>query len=93
MVRTLDVQVNESESIGLDLDDLDVDPEDVLDLLSDSQLCPVAVWVKISAEYWKQGYLDQAEKIAQTAISRSLPFLSIKTIPHNLKSLQQTSRN
>jgi hypothetical protein len=71
--RSVDIELNNQEVITVDLDNLDPDPQDVIDLLGDGHP-KVWVWTKVAAEYWNKGYVDAAEKIAQAAIiSASIP--------------------
>lgn len=65
--RTVDIDLNGQEVITVDLDNLDPDPKDILDLLSEGHP-KVWVWTKLAAEYWRRGYLDAAEKIARAAV-------------------------
>ncbi|KAF8629244.1 hypothetical protein AX17_005823 [Amanita inopinata Kibby_2008] len=65
--RSIDIELGGQEVITIDLDNLDPNPEDVLDLLKDGQ-CNIWVWTKLAGEYWRRGYLDAAERIANTAI-------------------------
>ena len=73
--RSVDIELGGQEVITIDLDNLDPNPEDVLDLLKDGQ-CRIWVWTKLAGEYWRRGYLEAAERIALAAIdctSVSLP--------------------
>jgi len=65
--RSIDIELGGQEVITIDLDNLDPNPEDVLDLLKEGQ-CRVSVWTKLAGEYWRRGYLAAAEKIAHSAI-------------------------
>ncbi|TFK25227.1 RNA polymerase II-associated protein [Coprinopsis marcescibilis] len=65
--RSVDIELGGQEVITIDLDNLDPNPVDVLDLLKEGQ-CKIWIWTKLAAEYWRRGYLDAAEKIAQAAI-------------------------
>lgn len=65
--RSIDVELGSQEIITIDLDNLDPDPEDLLELLKDGQ-CRVWIWTRLAGEYWRRGLLDAAEKIAQAAI-------------------------
>ncbi|TFK74286.1 RNA polymerase II-associated protein [Pluteus cervinus] len=65
--RSVDIELGGQEVIAIDLDNLDPNPEDVLDLLKEGR-CKVWVWTKLAGEYWRRGYLDAAEKIAFAAI-------------------------
>ncbi|PFH49770.1 hypothetical protein AMATHDRAFT_76029 [Amanita thiersii Skay4041] len=65
--RSVDIELGGQEVITIDLDNLDPNPEDVLDLLKDGQ-CKIWVWTKLAGEYWRRGYLDAAEQIATAAI-------------------------
>ena len=65
--RTLDIELTSQEVISVDLDNLELNPDDLLEVLKDSQ-SKVWVWTKLAAEYWNQGHLDIAEKLAQGAI-------------------------
>ncbi|KAK7056429.1 protein required for normal CLN1 and CLN2 G1 cyclin expression [Paramarasmius palmivorus] len=65
--RTIDIELGGQEVITIDLDNLDPDPQDVLDLLRDGQ-CSVWVWTKLASEYWRRGYLDAAKRIGDAAI-------------------------
>jgi len=69
--RFVDIELGGHEVITIDLNNLDPNPDDVLDLLKESQ-CPNATWTKIAAEYWRRGYLEAAERIALTAIECEL---------------------
>lgn len=65
--RSVDIELGGQEVITIDLDNLDPNPDDVLDLLKDGQ-CTVFVWTKLAGEYWRRGYLEAAERIANSAI-------------------------
>jgi RNA polymerase-associated protein CTR9 len=65
--RSIDIELGGQEVITIDLDNLDPNPEDVLDLLKEGQ-CRVSVWTKLAGEYWRRGYLAAAERIAHSAI-------------------------
>ena len=65
--RSIDIELGGQEVITIDLDNLDPNPDDVLDLLKEGQ-CKVAVWTKLAGEYWRRGYLSAAERIAHSAI-------------------------
>lgn len=65
--RSLDIELSGQEIITVDLDNLDANPEDLLDVLRESQSKP-AVWSKLASEYWRKGYLDAAEKLATGGI-------------------------
>lgn len=65
--RSVDIELGGQEVITIDLDNLDPDPNDVLDLLKEGN-CKVWVWTKLAGEYWRRGYLEAAERIATTAI-------------------------
>lgn len=65
--RSVDIELGGQEVITIDLDNLDPNPDDVLDLLKDGQ-CKVWVWTKLAGEYWRRGYLDAAERIARSAV-------------------------
>ncbi|KAJ3507290.1 hypothetical protein NMY22_g16975 [Coprinellus aureogranulatus] len=68
--RTVDIELGGQEVISIDLDNLDPNPDDVLDLLKEGQ-CKIWVWTKLAGEYWRRGHLDAAERIAQAAIESS----------------------
>ncbi|KAF8160649.1 RNA polymerase II-associated protein [Crassisporium funariophilum] len=65
--RSVDIELGGQEVITIDLDNLDPNPDDVLDLLKDGQ-CKVWVWTKLAGEYWRRGYLQAAERIAISAV-------------------------
>ncbi|PCH35997.1 RNA polymerase II-associated protein [Wolfiporia cocos MD-104 SS10] len=65
--RSIDIELGQHEVINIELDNLDPDPQDLLELLKDGQ-CKVWIWTRLAAEYWRRGYLDAAERIAQTAV-------------------------
>ena len=65
--RSVDIELGGQEVITIDLDNLDPNPEDVLDLLKEGQ-CNAWVWTKLAGEYWRRGYLDAAERIALSAV-------------------------
>jgi len=65
--RSIDIELSGQEIITVDLDHLDADPDDILDLLKESQ-SGVWVWTKLAGEYWRQGFLDTAEKLALAAV-------------------------
>jgi len=65
--RTVDIDLGTAEVITIDLDNLDPNPDDVLDLLKDGQ-CKDWVWTKLAGEYWRKGYLEGAERIALAAV-------------------------
>jgi hypothetical protein len=76
--RSVDIELGGQEVITIDLDNLDPNPEDVLDLLKEGQ-CKVWVWTKLAGEYWRRGYLGAAEKIAQQAIDCEFLFEYMKS--------------
>ncbi|KIP06107.1 hypothetical protein PHLGIDRAFT_107356 [Phlebiopsis gigantea 11061_1 CR5-6] len=65
--RSLDIELSGQEIITVDLDNLDANPEDLLDVLRESQ-SKGAVWAKLASEYWRKGNLDAAEKLAAGGI-------------------------
>jgi len=65
--RSVDIELGGQEVISIDLDNLDPNPDDVLDLLKEGNP-KVWVWTKLAGEYWRRGHLDSAERIAQAAI-------------------------
>lgn len=65
--RSIDIELGGQEVITIDLDNLDPNPDDVLDLLKEGQ-CRVSVWARLAGEYWRRGYLSAAERIAHSAI-------------------------
>ncbi|KAF9464960.1 RNA polymerase II-associated protein [Collybia nuda] len=65
--RSVDIELGGQEVITIDLDNLDPNPDDVLDLLKDGQ-CKIWVWTKLAGEYWRRGYLAAAERIALSAV-------------------------
>lgn len=64
--RTLDIELSGQEVIAVDLDNLDANPDDLLEVLRES-LSKVWVWTKLATEYWRKGNLDAAEKLARGA--------------------------
>jgi hypothetical protein len=66
--RSVDIELNNQEIITIDLDNLDPEPQDVIDLLSDGKP-KISIWTKVAAEYWRKGYVEAAEKIAQAAVA------------------------
>ena len=67
--RSMDIELGGQEVITIELDNLDPNPEDIVDLLKEAQ-CKASVWNKLACEYWKKGYLDAATSIAEAAIER-----------------------
>lgn len=65
--RSVDIELGGQEVITIDLDNLDPNPEDVLDLLKEG-LGKIWVWSKLASEYWRRGYLDAAERIAHAVV-------------------------
>ncbi|KAF7322161.1 RNA polymerase II-associated protein [Mycena kentingensis (nom. inval.)] len=66
--RTIDIELGGQEVITIDLDVLD-QVDEVLDLLSDPQCQARAwVWTVVATEFWRRGSLEDAEKVAQTAV-------------------------
>ncbi|CDO69163.1 hypothetical protein BN946_scf185042.g65 [Trametes cinnabarina] len=64
--RSIDIELGGQEVITIELDNLDPNPDDLLEVLKEAQ-CKVWIWTRLAAEYWRRGLLDAAEKIAQTA--------------------------
>ncbi|KZT71727.1 TPR-like protein [Daedalea quercina L-15889] len=62
--RTIDIELGQHEVITVELDKLDPDPSDLLELLTEGQ-CKVSIWTRLAVEYWRKGWLEAAEKIAQ----------------------------
>ncbi|KAI0948961.1 hypothetical protein AcW1_008691 [Taiwanofungus camphoratus] len=65
--RSIDIELGSHEVITIELDSLDPNPDDLLELLREGQ-CKVWIWTRLASEYWRRGYVDQAERIARTAI-------------------------
>lgn len=65
--RSIDIELGGQEVITIELDNLDPNPEDLLDVLKEAQ-CKVWIWTRLAAEYWRRGFLDAAERIAQSAL-------------------------
>jgi hypothetical protein len=92
--RSVDIELGGQEVITIDLDNLDPNPEDVLDLLKDGQ-CRIWVWTKLAGEYWRRGYLEAAERIALAAIECASapllegPLLTVFTSQHSKPTAQQ----
>ena len=63
--RSLDIELSGQEIITVDLDNLDANPDDLLDVLRESH-SKGAVWTRLASEYWRKGNLDAAEKLAST---------------------------
>ncbi|KAH7889009.1 hypothetical protein F5I97DRAFT_1804053 [Phlebopus sp. FC_14] len=78
--RSIDIELGGQEVITIDLDNLDPNPDDVLDLLKEGQ-CRISVWTKLAGEYWRRGYLDAAERIAHAAIESLTANGSTATLP------------
>ena len=68
--RSMDIALSGQEVITVDLDNLDASPDDLLDLLKDSQ-SEVWVWSRLATEYWRRENMNAAEKLAQGAIERA----------------------
>ncbi|KAJ8515561.1 hypothetical protein ONZ45_g7046 [Pleurotus djamor] len=67
--RSVDIELGGQEVITIDLDNLDPNPEDVLELLEEGR-GRIWVWTKLAAEYWRRGYLDAAERIANAVVDK-----------------------
>jgi RNA polymerase-associated protein CTR9 len=65
--RSLDIELSGQEIITVDLDNLDANPDDLLEVLRESQ-SKVFVWTKLATEYWRRGNLEAAEKLALGAL-------------------------
>ncbi|KAL0578531.1 protein required for normal CLN1 and CLN2 G1 cyclin expression [Marasmius crinis-equi] len=90
--RSVDIELGGQEVITIDLDNLDPDPQDVLDLLKDGD-CKVWVWTKLAGEYWRRGYLDAAETIVNAGIDAFMQIGNEDSLPplHALKANLQLS--
>lgn len=66
-VRSVDIELPSQEIITVDLDNLDANPDDLLDVLRESR-SKVWVWTKLASEYLKRGMLDAAEKLTNGAV-------------------------
>lgn len=65
--RSIDIELSGQEIITVDLDNLDANPDDLLDVLRESQ-SKVSVWAKLATEYLRRGSVEPAEKLAHGAI-------------------------
>jgi RNA polymerase-associated protein CTR9 len=65
--RPYDIALGPAEVITVDLDNLDNNPEDLIDLLKDGKP-KVGVWTKLAGEYWRKGLLSAAEDIARAGV-------------------------
>lgn len=77
--RSLDIELSGQEIITVDLDNLDANPEDLLDVLRESQ-SKGAVWAKLASEYWRKGNLDAAEKLAAGGVDSTCSTYSVCSI-------------
>ena len=68
--RSMDIALSGQEVITVDLDNLDASPDDLIDLLRDSQ-SQVWVWTRLATEYWRRENLEAAEMLAQGAVERA----------------------
>ena len=66
-VRSVDIELPSQEIITVDLDNLDANPDDLLDVLRESR-SKVWVWTKLASEYLKRGMLDAAEKLTNGSV-------------------------
>jgi len=78
--RSIDIELGGQEVITIDLDNLDPNPEDVLELLKEGQ-CRIWVWTKLAGEYWRRGLLEAAERIALAAVECMLHLYLISSSP------------
>jgi RNA polymerase-associated protein CTR9 len=68
--RSIDIELGGAqEVITIDLDNLDPNPDDVLELLKEGN-CKVWMWTKLAGEYWRRGWLDAAERLALAGVDR-----------------------
>lgn len=65
--RSIDIELSGQEIITVDLDNLDADPDDLIDVLKEAR-SKVSIWTKLATEYWRRGSLEPAEKLAQGAL-------------------------
>lgn len=68
--RSIDIQLSEQEIITVDLDNLPASPDDLIDLLTESQ-SQVWIWTRFATEYWRRGNLEATEKLALGAVDRA----------------------
>ncbi|KAI0368298.1 RNA polymerase II-associated protein [Pilatotrama ljubarskyi] len=78
--RSIDIELGGQEVITIELDNLDPNPDDLLEVLREGQ-CKVWIWTRLAAEYWRRGHLDAAEKIAQTALETLLANGAAASLP------------
>ncbi|EIN11558.1 TPR-like protein [Punctularia strigosozonata HHB-11173 SS5] len=88
--RTINIDIGAGEEVGIDLDDLDLNVEDLLEVIKDSR-CSPWVWTTLALEYWKKGHADKAETIAQTAIESAQDSAGSKPIHAFLANLQMAN--
>ncbi|KDQ14109.1 hypothetical protein BOTBODRAFT_32898 [Botryobasidium botryosum FD-172 SS1] len=80
-LRTVEIKVDE-EVIAIDLDGLDRDPEDLLLLLKDGTGSFTAGQLAyLASEYWRKGWLDSTEKVANAAIEHLRDLGNITALP------------
>lgn len=65
--RSLEIPVSNHEVITLELDELEDDPNTLIDVLKDGK-CASSIWTRIAAEYWRQGKVDGAEAVANAGV-------------------------
>ncbi|TFY58741.1 hypothetical protein EVJ58_g6226 [Rhodofomes roseus] len=87
--RTIDIELGQHEVITVELDKLDPDPSDLLELLAEGQ-CKVSIWTRLAVEYWRRGWLDAAERIAQAALEASGSEASSAPLYSLLANIQMT---
>ncbi|TDL26025.1 TPR-like protein [Rickenella mellea] len=66
--RSIDIELGGQEVITIELDNLDPNPDDIVELLKES-MCKVSVWIKLACEYWRKGFLEAAERIGNAAVT------------------------
>ncbi|KAI0081989.1 RNA polymerase II-associated protein [Panus rudis PR-1116 ss-1] len=86
--RSIDIELSGHEIITVDLDHLDPNPTDLLEVLKEST-SKIWVWTKLAAEYWRQGYLEAAERLAQSAIE----YVETNGLSHSLSPIYSLLAN
>ena len=73
--RSIDVELSGQEIVAIDLDTLDADPQDYIDLLLEAKgNATVSMWTRLACEYCKIGLYESAEKVLESAVSRTWLF-------------------
>jgi len=65
--RTLDIPLDEAETVSIELEMLMADPSDYIELLKEGN-SNAGIWTRLACEYWRKGNRSATNAICSAAV-------------------------